>query len=184
MTSPDGITWTSRTSAANSEWYGVTYGNNTFVAVAQSGTGGRVMTSSTAVLPIELLSFTGKFLLNDNKGSNLLTWQTASEVNNKGFQVERAPQPPQGASLTWETLGFVDAKGKAATYEFTDESPLRGLGVYRLRQMDNDGKETLSKVISIATTDKGKGLKVYPNPVSNTLTVENTEGVLLKCSTS
>jgi hypothetical protein len=44
MTSPDGITWTIGTSAANSAWYAVTYGNQMFVAVAVSGTG-RVMTS-------------------------------------------------------------------------------------------------------------------------------------------
>jgi len=46
MTSPDGITWTSRTSAADNYWYGVTYGNGTFVAVAASGSGNRVMTST------------------------------------------------------------------------------------------------------------------------------------------
>ena len=124
-----------------------------------------------AVLPIELLSFSGKH----TEGGNLLTWQTANEVNNKGFEVERAPQPPQGASPMWETIGFVDAKGKAATYEFTDKAPFGGWGLYRLRQIDYDGKETLSKVISIATKDKGK-LTVYPNPVSNTLNLNYTEG--------
>ena len=41
-----GITWTSRTSASDNDWYGVTYGNGTFVAVAASGTGNRVMTST------------------------------------------------------------------------------------------------------------------------------------------
>jgi hypothetical protein len=45
MTSPDGITWTIRTSAADNDWAGVTYGNGLFVAVAHSGTGNRVMTS-------------------------------------------------------------------------------------------------------------------------------------------
>jgi hypothetical protein len=45
MTSPDGITWTARTSAADNNWIGVTFGNGLFVAVAWSGTGNRVMTS-------------------------------------------------------------------------------------------------------------------------------------------
>jgi hypothetical protein len=45
MTSPDGITWTSQTSAANNYWYSVTYGAGLFVAVSASGTGNRVMTS-------------------------------------------------------------------------------------------------------------------------------------------
>jgi hypothetical protein len=39
MTSPDGIAWTSRTSAANNEWRGVTWGNGLFIAVAASGSG-------------------------------------------------------------------------------------------------------------------------------------------------
>ena len=45
MTSSDGITWTSRTSAANNGWRSVAYGNGLFVAVSNTGTGNRVMTS-------------------------------------------------------------------------------------------------------------------------------------------
>ncbi len=124
----------------------------------------------TSALPVELLSFSGK----NTEGGNLLTWTTASEVNNKGFQVERSPQPPKGASLTWETIGFVAAKGKAATYEFTDKAPFGGWGLYRLRQIDNDGKETFSKVISVERRDaiNRVSIKVYPNPVANVLTIE------------
>ncbi|MGB4335287.1 MAG: IPTL-CTERM sorting domain-containing protein [Chromatiaceae bacterium] len=49
MTSPDGSNWTSQTSAADNEWYGVTYGNGLFVAVASSGSGNRVMTSPDGI---------------------------------------------------------------------------------------------------------------------------------------
>jgi predicted RecA/RadA family phage recombinase len=45
MTSPDGITWTSRTSAADNDWTSVCYGSSLYVAVSNSGTGNRVMTS-------------------------------------------------------------------------------------------------------------------------------------------
>ena len=45
----DGITWTSRTSAANNSWYAVTYGNGLFVAVSYTGTGNRVMTSPDGI---------------------------------------------------------------------------------------------------------------------------------------
>jgi hypothetical protein len=48
MTSPDGITWTSRTSAADNEWRSVAYGNGLFVAVSISGTN-RVMTSPDGI---------------------------------------------------------------------------------------------------------------------------------------
>ena len=44
-------TWTIRTSAADNEWYDVTYGNGLFVAVAGSGTGNRVMTSGSLIPP-------------------------------------------------------------------------------------------------------------------------------------
>ena len=45
MTSLDGITWTSRTSAADNQWYSVAYGNGLWVAVSGDGSGNRVMTS-------------------------------------------------------------------------------------------------------------------------------------------
>ena len=49
MTSPDGITWTIRSSAADNQWNSVTYGNGLFVAVASTGTGDRVMTSPDGI---------------------------------------------------------------------------------------------------------------------------------------
>jgi hypothetical protein len=49
MTSPDGITWTIRTSAADNSWRSVTYGNGLFVAVSSDGTGNRVMTSPDGI---------------------------------------------------------------------------------------------------------------------------------------
>ena len=49
MTSPDGITWTIRTSAANNGWDSITYGNGLFVAVSYNGSGNRVMTSPDGI---------------------------------------------------------------------------------------------------------------------------------------
>ena len=167
MTSPDGITWTSQTSAANNTWASVTHGNGLFVAVSDDGAGNRVMTSVNAVMPVELLDFKGQ----NTEGGNLLTWTTANEVNNKGFQVERITDNPEHSG--WIILGFKTANNKSSTYTFTDNTPL-STSYYRLRQLDNDGKETLSKVISIATKGNNK-LKVYPNPVSTVLTLD-TEG--------
>jgi hypothetical protein len=45
MTSPDGITWTARTSPTDNIWLSVAYENGIFVAVSYTGTGNRVMTS-------------------------------------------------------------------------------------------------------------------------------------------
>lgn len=136
----------------------------------------------TTPLPVELLDFRGQY----TEGGNLLTWETAQELNNKGFQVERSPQPPKGAFMTWQSIGFVKAKGNAATYDFTDIAPPSGTGgtYYRLRQMDLDGKETFSKVIAIKQLDtdlsrysrEGGKIKVYPNPANDVLTIENVLG--------
>lgn len=124
-----------------------------------------VQLSLNVVLSVEWLSFTGY-----NKGSvNVLNWETANEVNNKGFQVERL----NATGNVWDILGFKTANNKASSYDFMDNTPL-STSYYRLRQLDNDGKETFSKVISIASKGTDK-LKVYPNPVSSVLTIETTE---------
>ena len=162
MTSPDGIIWTLRTSATDNDWWSVTYGNGLFVAVANTGTGNRVMTSGTFVLPVELIGFEGK----NTEGGNFLTWQTANEVNNKGFDIERLNNLGN-----WQNIGFVSGNNKASTYQFVDKDPL-SIAYYRLRQMDNDGKETFSKVITLSNTSKNQ-LTIYPSVTHQFLSIES-----------
>ena len=95
-----------------------------------------------------------------------MTWITASEINNKGFYVERST-----GNGDWKALGFVKGKGQGSIYQFMDKKPLNP-SYYRLWQMDNDDKETLSKVISIEIKGNDNRLKAYPNPVSDVLTIE------------
>ena len=135
--------------------------------------------TNVTVLPVEVLSFEGKNTEVRNpatggtEGGNFLTWQTANEVNNKGFQIERR----QVTTDTWDAIGFVAANNKASNYQFLDDrrdgkfSVSTTTDYYRLRQIDKDGKETLSKVVSIQSKGNDK-LKVYPNPVSHQLTIE------------
>ncbi len=122
-----------------------------------------------SVVAVELLDFKAT----PSVLGNLLTWITANELNNKGFQVERR----QATGDRWDVLGFVAAKGKAANYDFMDKAPLSGgiINYYRLRQVDNDGAETFSKVVSLSTKSNDK-LKTYPNPVSNVLRIETESG--------
>jgi hypothetical protein len=165
--------------AGSYDIYGVSYNNasvnpNTWVGttlsqvqlsgcLASSANSKRVVV--TSVLAAELLNLQATPLNNSVK----LTWQTANEVNNQGFQVERRT----ATSDNWEKLGFIKSKGKAATYEFVDNTPL-SINYYRLRQIDQNGKETLSKVVSVTSTQKGK-LTIYPNPVAQFLSIETTE---------
>jgi Concanavalin A-like lectin/glucanases superfamily/Secretion system C-terminal sorting domain len=142
-----------------------------------TGFSGFFVTASSTVLPIELLNFTGK----NTEGGNLLTWTTANEKNNKGFDIERSSD-----SKTFEKIGFQAGHGTtnaANTYSFSDTYPVSFLNYYRLKQIDFDGKVEYSKVISIENKGKQTHLKVYPNPTAEgriSLEIpENTEGVTI-----
>ena len=120
------------------------------------------------VVLAEMISFSAA-----KKGAvNQVLWQTASEINNKGYDVERA-----GNDQNFQSIGFVQGKGKPAMYEFLDEHPFP-ISYYRLRQMDNDGKETYSKIVSVTQKEK-ETFRVFPNPASEKLFILNdTEGGL------
>lgn len=126
--------------------------------------------AATGTLPVTITSFKG-----ERQGiNNLLSWTTATEVNNAGFQLQRSAD---GVNFT--TLAYVDSKAPngnssaALTYNFTDVKPLIGSGYYRLKQLDKDGKATLSEVVLIKGVKPSKLelVSVYPNPVINVLNV-------------
>lgn len=127
--------------------------------------GGNMMQLEVAsVLPVELVSFTAK--AQNNKV--LLHWETASEQNNKGFEVQRSSN-----GHSWETLDFVSGNGTAFeshTYIFMDKSPLRGMNYYRLRQLDYDNKEEYSPIKTVKLNGDG-GISIYPNPATSGATL-------------
>ncbi len=128
-----------------------------------------------ATLEVELLTFEGK----TKQNAVDLTWTTANEKNNAGFEIERSTD-----GKAFEKIGFVKGNGTTnikQSYNFTDNSPLSILTYYRLGQVDFDRTRVTSNTISIAPQSSKVKLKVYPNPTSdNQITVdftENTEGV-------
>lgn len=122
-----------------------------------------ILTGASA-LPVSLTNFTAK----KTGTTNQLTWATEAETNNKGYDVER-----QSANGTWAALGFVNGTGKASTYTFEDKGPL-SISYYRLRQVDFDGKETLSKVVSVSQDSKGS-ISITPNPTSDKVNIILTQ---------
>ena len=104
-----------------------------------------ISTGFGMVIPVTLSSFTAK----KTGAANQLTWTTETEINNNGYHVER-----QSGNGTWASLGFVKGNNTASTYIFEDKDPL-SISYYRLRQVDFDGKETLSKVVSVNQIRKG-----------------------------
>jgi hypothetical protein len=116
---------------------------------------------SYALLPVELTSFQAELQADQ---SVQLTWETASETNNDGFEVERS-----GDGIQWSLLGFVDGHGStlaAQAYDFVDAQPLPGTNYYRLRQVDFDGGFEYSKTVSVEVESKKGRLVLFPNPAS------------------
>jgi hypothetical protein len=122
-------------------------------------------------IPVELMAFEGK---TDGKAVKL-TWKTASERNNRAFEIERNT----AVNLDqFEKIGEIKGRGTSATvntYNFIDDAYQGNtIAYYRLRQVDFDGTSTLSKVVSIGTNASNKTFNVYPNFVTRgqDLTIE------------
>lgn len=113
-----------------------------------------------AILPVELLDFTASVI--DRKV--ILNWNTSTEINNAGFEVERSEN-----GVTWKPLGFVKGAGTSFSqqhYQFIDGSVLNGKYLYRLKQVDLDSKFKYSKVLSVTLSGNLKYElgQNYPNP--------------------
>jgi Secretion system C-terminal sorting domain len=119
-----------------------------------------VISTGPNVLPVTLTSFTA----NKAEATNQLTWVTASEQNASHYSVERSLD-----AQNFVEIGKVSAQGKAATYNFADDAPL-SISYYRLRQVDFDGTETLSKVVSVSQDTKGR-ISITPNPTSDKVNI-------------
>ena len=128
-------------------------------------------------LPVELVDFKGK--LKEDK-TTLLTWSTASELNNDYFDVQRKIQ---GGS-TWENIGKIDGFGNSnhfISYNFIDNQPQTGENYYRLNQVDFNGKSEYSPTIMIKLeakiTDKKAAFVLYPNPVKNEIWIKSEDNI-------
>jgi hypothetical protein len=125
----------------------------------------------TAPLPVNLTAFTAV-----KQGStSLLNWNTAMEVNNAGFDIERSAD-----GRAFSKIGIVYSKADKGTskeklaYDYIDASPLAGTNYYRLRQVDQDGKSEYSKIEQV-TFGSASGVKVYPNPATSMVNIETSE---------
>jgi hypothetical protein len=124
-----------------------------------------------SIVPVTYTMFTGK-----KEGSvNILSWQTATETNNTGFELQRSADGKE-----YSKLSFVNSKATngnsnmALSYAYNDAKPLAGNNYYRLKQIDKDGKANYSNVV-ILKADKVNQIRiasVYPNPVRNTVNVQ------------
>lgn len=122
-----------------------TYTGDDFVAIITAGGA-----NQDGVLPVELLSFSGK-VLQESKVE--LNWETITENNNSHFDIQHSTD-----GLNFETIGTVKGAGSSINYRaynFIDATPNQGINYYRLLQVDYDGKLEYLKtiVVKLSTSD-------------------------------
>lgn len=129
-----------------------------------------------ALLPVELVSFDG--LVDGRKV--ILSWQTASETNNAGFEIQLLRDAQRydemrlenASTLPWEGLIFVEGHGttgKPQRYHYTISQLEAGQYRFRLRQIDYDGTFAYSPEVELAVELPQTHLltQAYPNPATN-----------------
>jgi hypothetical protein len=119
----------------------------------------------TGALPVELTSFNA--IAHGNRVE--LVWKTATEMNNYGFEIERAIDTGNLTMDSWSKIGFVEGNGTTnspKSYSFVDNLA-SGKISYRLKQIDRDGKFEYSKTVEVTATGTPKAFGLeqnYPNP--------------------
>ena len=121
---------------------------------------------NNGALPVELSSFIAAL-----DGNNVdLKWTTATEINNRGFQIEK------NSGSGFIPLAFISGHGtstKLNKYTYTDKNLSGGVNSYRLKQIDYDGSYKYSKVVEVNLSGPNKFTlsQNYPNPFNPTTTI-------------
>ncbi len=171
----NGDTWFEINNGIENRFYPLTMTSSNDYTFVGTGGGGVYKRLTTTAVPIELIIFKGGIF--DN--SIQLKWSTATEINNKGFEIQRKPSGVNEKDLLWNSIGFVDGNGTTTekkNYTFIDKSVSSGKYIYRLKQTDFDGIFTYSKEIEInflapLTFSLSQN---YPNPFNPSTTIEYT----------
>ncbi|MEJ2105140.1 MAG: T9SS type A sorting domain-containing protein, partial [Ignavibacteriaceae bacterium] len=132
------------------------------------------------VIPVELASFTA----NVQNGNVILNWQSSSEMNNRGFEIQRSVREVpsrdiggQGSDvMEWKKIGFVEGYGTTTDpkqYTYTDKDITSGKYHYRLKQTDFNGSFKYSGEVEVEINPPNQFILIqnYPNPFNPTTTI-------------
>jgi len=124
-------------------------------------------------VPVELTQFSANVVNNQVN----LSWTTATETNNKGFEIQRTMNNEQLTMDSWESIGFVEGTGTTTenqSYSAVDKNITNGKYFYRLKQIDFDGSFSFSKQIEVEVgnvTNEFTLAQNYPNPFNPSTTI-------------
>jgi hypothetical protein len=140
----------------------------------------------TSPTPVTLLDFSAV----NNESEVDIKWQTATEINNDYFTIEKSK-----TGIDFTPVAIVDGAGNSQStlnYQTADPSPYNGISYYRLKQTDLDGTVSYSKIVAI-NANADKNISIHPNPgkgifkieglgTGSEITVHNTLGetILIK----
>lgn len=127
---------------------------------------GAPLTNNCTTLPVQLSDFS---IMKSGNGV-LLKWETATEINNKGFQIQRSSD----GLNNWKDVAFVGGSGNTNErhkYSYADLSPNKGNNYYRLMQINFDGQATYSSIKTIRVAQVSQ-LVLYPTLATNNITLE------------
>lgn len=127
---------------------------------------GQVVVYEKMTLPVTLFGFNGR----GDRKATVLEWQTSSELNNYGFEVQKSKN-----GRDWQMIDFVEGKettSEIVNYQSRDETPFEGANYYRLKQIELDGNFEYSEVISIEYNNIDGRIKLFPNPSHGLLNLQ------------
>lgn len=125
--------------------------------------------TASVPLPIVLLNFSADVI---NNSQVELNWQTASEINNNYFTVERSLN-----GIDWEIISIIDGAGNSSSllsYSTIDKSPFKGVSYYRLKQTDFDGQFEYSRIRTVSFNGIDN-FELFPNPANNRIIISRSE---------
>lgn len=127
---------------------------------------------SSSPLPVDFLNFDVEKV---DEVHVFLDWTTATETNNKGFNVQRSMDGDE-----WVNIAFVKGAGTRTTatdYELMDYEPLSGWNYYRLEQVDQNGLVSTYSEIKSVWIEQGLAgdVMLHPNPNTGQFTLTFTE---------